>query len=324
MQGAAHDGGVLSAQTADNARAAGVLTRAVAEEAAVVAEATAAKREDALVLAESEGRYLDFAHAIDDGVDPALARLADTHAMTLRATQDGTTGAEGFTDTLADQADQVDDTTRSLADLADQLRAQTDPVFAASKSLRELDEMLKSTDASAEDVATQALRTQSDLLTLAGAIDDGTTSVSGIEGQFRMLVDQGMIPPELAAEVLGRLNEVVGIAERTGVSVTEALDLHDELQQTGRRSGEGYVLGLDSTLAMARRKAAEMGEVVASATAMSLGIRSPSRVFYEFGQATVTGCLTVLDDGADLAAEVEALLTDADTVDTLEPAEVPA
>jgi TP901 family phage tail tape measure protein len=324
MQGAAHDGGVLSERQRELAQALGIVTRAVSDEAAVVAEATAAKREDALVLAESEGRYLDFAHAIDAGVDPALARLADSHAMTLRATQDGTAGADGFTDTLADQADQVDDITRSLGELADALRAQTDPVFAASKSLRDLDEMLKSTDASAEDVATQALRTQSDLLTLAGAIDDGTTSVSGIEGQFRMLVDQGMIPPEMAADVLARLKEVVRIAEETGVSVTEALNLHDEMRETGRRSGEGYVIGLDSTLAMARRKGAELGHEVANATALALRIRSPSRVFYEFGQSTVTGCLTVIDDGTDLAHEVEALLNGTHVTDAREPAEVPA
>ena len=223
------------------------------------------------------------------------------------AANDSTAANDDLTGSLGALDATTADATSSLDDLADTLRAQSDPMFAALRSWQALTDVQTDAEASAADVAEQALRTQSDLMKLAEAVDNGTTSVAQVREQFEALEDQGMIPPGTADTVAGELAMIVGKADDTARGVTQALDLEDEFYGFGSAAGMGFVSGMDSTIAAAARKAAEMAEAATTSAQRSLQIRSPSRVFYELAEQTVRGYPVLLSDDPDTA--IDDLLT---------------
>jgi TP901 family phage tail tape measure protein len=326
MQGAAHDGGVLSEQTADHARALGIVTRAIDGERETLEKSTSAKREDLVELAESEGRYLDFAHALESGVDPALARYVEQTLAAENATGD-------HADAQDDLAGEVDETVAAIDQFEDALnRLIGVNITAEEAAIRwedALDDLAETFGENGDtldistrkgrdnrrsflDAAEAALAHGRAIAEQTGSAEAGQGAIEGMISRLRREAIEAGLSEEAIDELMERLGLTPGEVEKAMQQAARAADQGAAFEESGRRSGEGLVRGMDSTLAMARRKAAELGQVVAEATARALNIRSPSRVFYELGEDTVAGYVLALEDGAhDVEAAARGLIDQA-------------
>lgn len=190
-----------------------------------------------------------YAKALD-GAALSQAKAADETTEHERALAEAERQAE-------DTAEEYDTLTEAVDAQIDALRRSTDPAFAALDSLdalaegqNELNEAIKEhgrDSAEAREaqskLAKQALVTQEDMLFLAAAVKDGSTSISTIRRRFEELEAQGMIPPGTTESVIRRLQEVVDQAhevEANSPTVSVGADLDGAL-----RSLHGFDVYLD-------------------------------------------------------------------------------
>lgn len=186
-------------------------------------EITAAQeawRAEAEEAASAEGKYLDVAHAIRDGLDPATAD------MIVRA-QDAAAAAAEHSDAQSDLADEIDGTTESTDDLIDatqeyldQVRAATDPVFALTNALGAVEtaqdaynEAVKEYGAESAEAKAASIELARSVARAEAAALNGELSFSDFEAQLRTWVTQGHLTEEQAAAIRDRVDEARTSAE---------------------------------------------------------------------------------------------------------------
>lgn len=75
-------------------------------------------------------------------------------------------------------------------------------------------------------------------------------------------------------------------------------DLSKSGEAIGKSLSEGISKGLTSSTSMVKSSAASVANATANAVKSTLGIKSPSKVFYQLGSYTITGFINALKNGA--------------------------
>ena len=225
--------GNVTQELALQAEAAARLQRVIGRELSPeIRQAMDEQREMAVATAEAEGQFLDLAHAIDSGLDPAMGRMALRHQEGKESTDDSTLSlAEleeqtGLTademreagvdvDALAGDFDDLEGDVRgatsALSDHAEELRAQADPLFALHRAIgeveraeREFIEVLEDSESTQRDVEEAALDLMGAQLELMGAAGDAA-------GEFDGTLDPAM---RNSLELMGMTDDQLEIVEQ--------------------------------------------------------------------------------------------------------------
>ncbi|MBS3939338.1 MAG: phage tail tape measure protein [Actinobacteria bacterium] len=226
-------------------------------------EEEAAARAAAVQTAENENRFLDLQHAIDSGVDPALARLAMQHQEAADAAREGAAAsaeaAGEFEETAAEARSAAEGISLYVAmmrEWADEQRAARDPVFALERALRgvesaqtDYDKVMQDGKATASDRAEAAWDLSEALGNLEHEALTGGASFDEFEAKIDSWVESGRITAEQADQIKGRVADLRGELEefegdyRASVAtVVEATDFNHFAQQLHDMvSGTHYV-----------------------------------------------------------------------------------
>lgn len=203
-----------------NVEAVQELNQALGENRAELGQVTEEERVQLELLAESKGEYLDVAHAIRDGLDPATASMIVQAQEAAKATEEGTDALSDHTDAVDEDTDAVDDNVRAMREQHEQMLKSVSPVFALTSALDDVEKAQADYNAAVDEYGTESVEAQRAAEDLVGAIAeaeaaaiDGDMSFGEFETQLKRWVDAGRITEEQAGLIRDRVAEARAAAE---------------------------------------------------------------------------------------------------------------
>ena|GEM_PF-3713963 len=184
-------------------------------------QAVGASREEAEAMAELEGRYVDVAHALDSGLNPAEAH----HRIKMQESAAAAGESEEAVDAAGDAYEETAEQTMTAAEAIDEYiaanRRATDPVFRLMDAVGKVDEAqqayndtLDENGNTTDESAEAAINLMQRLGDLEAAALDGDVSFSEFEAQLARWVDEGRITETQAGLIRDRVGEARGEADK--------------------------------------------------------------------------------------------------------------
>jgi TP901 family phage tail tape measure protein len=172
------------------------------------------------LLFATTGQFASVTHAVENGLDPALANLALTNQAAADAQDDSAAAAAALGGEFGEQEGAIEDATAAHEAYIDSIRSATDPVYALFSALdavedatRELDEAEKDSKTTSAELERLTIAKTRALDNLETAAIDGSLSFEQFEGRLERWIRKGRITQEEADRIRARVAEARGEAE---------------------------------------------------------------------------------------------------------------
>lgn len=183
-------------------------------------QATSAAREEAEAMAELEGRYLDVAHALDSGLNPAEAHHVIKMQEAVEAAGDAEDAVSDAGDAYEETAGQTLTAAEAIDEYIDANRRATDPVFRLMDAIEKVDQAQQDYNDAvdeygplSDEAADASINLMKRLHDLEAAAIDGDVSFTEFQAQLDRWVDQGRITEEQAGLIRERVAEASAAAD---------------------------------------------------------------------------------------------------------------
>ena len=212
-----------------------------------------------------------------------LASRFPAYAGAVRASAESAANAANGVDKYGNAVGKAAEKTKSATDAAkaygDALHALADPLFAMNQALNDLRDKQSAASAAIKkygansrearqanlDVASSALDVAAAAKTLAGSVQDGTTSLAGAKGMLRTWVAAGIITKSEAKQLAASFGQIITKADQVSGAIDRsaraARSSAKKFGAAGNDAADSYAAGVAKAEVKAVNAAAHMHRV---------------------------------------------------------------